>query len=290
MASELYLATLRWRLSRRPHYDLFTRAPEHVICLRSCQTGYCSSYSLVCTNLRWLADPVHGLFGASVQPMVYAMLGTCAQLSVGPEAALSLLIGQTISQVTTKIADPSEVAHIAVAVTGLITFQVGAITFLLGLFRGGFLDAVLSRPLLRGFVTAVGVVILVEQLIPILGLQALEKASGVDRGSIPQKMVFILRNLTHTHWLTFGVASVTLAILVLYRLAKPGLIKRYDRLKYVPEVLLAVVSTTSAFCLLDNALVLILQRSPYCCSTLGSSWSSDPGPCVSRAVCTCILA
>lgn len=191
-------------------------------------------------------DPVHGLFGASIQPMVYAMLGTCAQLSVGPEAALSLLIGQTISQVTSKTADAETSTHIAVAVTGLITFQVGAITFLLGLFRGGFLDAVLSRPLLRGFVTAVGVVILVEQLIPILGLQALEKASGVDRGSIPQKMIFILRNVMHTHLLTFGVATVTLAILVAYRLAKPGLIKKYDRLKYVPEVLLAVVGTTSA--------------------------------------------
>ena len=38
--------------------------------------------------------------------------------------------------------------------------QVGLISFLLGLFRLGFLDVVLSRALLRGFVTAVAVVIM----------------------------------------------------------------------------------------------------------------------------------
>lgn len=39
--------------------------------------------------------------------------------------------------------------------------QVGLISFLLGFFRLGFLDVVLSRALLRGFVTAVAVVIMV---------------------------------------------------------------------------------------------------------------------------------
>lgn len=43
-------------------------------------------------------------------------------------------------------------------------FEVGLITFLLGIFRMGFLDAVLSRALLRGFITAIGFVILIEQL------------------------------------------------------------------------------------------------------------------------------
>ena len=40
--------------------------------------------------------------------------------------------------------------------------QVGLISFLLGLFRLGFLDVVLSRALLRGFVTAVAVVIMMS--------------------------------------------------------------------------------------------------------------------------------
>jgi MFS superfamily sulfate permease-like transporter len=44
------------------------------------------------------------------------------------------------------------------------SFEVGLMTFLLGIFRLGFLDAVLSRALLRGFITAVAFVILIEQL------------------------------------------------------------------------------------------------------------------------------
>jgi MFS superfamily sulfate permease-like transporter len=44
------------------------------------------------------------------------------------------------------------------------SFEVGLVTFLLGIFRLGFLDAVLSRALLRGFITAVGFVIFIEQM------------------------------------------------------------------------------------------------------------------------------
>lgn len=46
----------------------------------------------------------------------------------------------------------------------MITFQVGLISFLLGLFRLGFIDVVLSRALQRGFITGVAVVIMVGQV------------------------------------------------------------------------------------------------------------------------------
>lgn len=46
----------------------------------------------------------------------------------------------------------------AAAVSVVATFQVGLITTALGLLRLGFLDVVLSRALLRGFITAIGVV------------------------------------------------------------------------------------------------------------------------------------
>lgn len=56
---------------------------------------------------------------------------------------------------------PTNPDAVALAVSTVITFQVGLISFLLGFFRLGFLDVVLSRSLLRGFVTAVAVVIMV---------------------------------------------------------------------------------------------------------------------------------
>lgn len=46
----------------------------------------------------------------------------------------------------------------AIAIAVMTTFTVGVLTSILGLLRLGFLDVVLSRALLRGFITAIGVV------------------------------------------------------------------------------------------------------------------------------------
>lgn len=99
-----------------------------------------------------------GLFTASITSFIYALLGTCRQGVVGPEAALSLIIGQTIAAVEAALPHhptPEELLAIGQAVASAITFLAGLFTFLLGIFRLGFLDAVLSRALLRGFITAV---------------------------------------------------------------------------------------------------------------------------------------
>jgi MFS superfamily sulfate permease-like transporter len=42
--------------------------------------------------------------------------------------------------------------------------QVGVFLFTLGLMRFGFLDILLSRPLLAGFINAVALIILLEQV------------------------------------------------------------------------------------------------------------------------------
>ncbi|KAJ7125328.1 sulfate transporter N-terminal domain with GLY motif-domain-containing protein [Mycena epipterygia] len=43
-------------------------------------------------------SPLTGLFSASIHGALYAFLGTCHQLNVGPEAAISLLVGQGIAR------------------------------------------------------------------------------------------------------------------------------------------------------------------------------------------------
>jgi MFS superfamily sulfate permease-like transporter len=102
-------------------------------------------------------------FAAAIPGLVYAILGSSRQLNVGPEASLSLIIGQTV---TTLIhSDPhgpvGDRETLALAISTIITFQVGLFTFMLGFVRLGFIDVILSRALLRGFVTAVAVVIAV---------------------------------------------------------------------------------------------------------------------------------
>ncbi|BGP12538.1 hypothetical protein JCM10213_007618 [Rhodosporidiobolus nylandii] len=197
-------------------------------------------------------DPVYGLFAASIPAMLYSVLGTCRQLSVGPEAALSLITGETIS----RFVEEEEHAHgpmsakdkarLAIVVTTLITFQSGLVTFLLGFFRLGFLDAVLSRALLRGFITAVGIVIMVSQALPILGIEkGLTKVYGAS-STLPQKVYYIATHLGDTHRLTFFVSLAALAVLILAKLFKRKLSRRkgFTFLKFVPEVLVVVLAST----------------------------------------------
>lgn len=104
---------------------------------------------------------IGGKFAAAVPGFVYAMLGSSRQLNVGPEASLSLIVGQTITSLIHSdphgpLEDPES---LALAIATIITFQVGLFTFILGFVRLGFIDVILSRALLRGFVTAVAVVI-----------------------------------------------------------------------------------------------------------------------------------
>lgn len=70
-----------------------------------------------------------------------SLLGTGRQLSVGPEAALSLLVGEAISRFIAEEthAHPDITAgqklKIALAISTILTFEAGIITFMLGIFR-----------------------------------------------------------------------------------------------------------------------------------------------------------
>lgn len=100
-------------------------------------------------------------FSASIPGIFYAMLGSSRQLNVGPEAALSLLVGQAITDAMhNNHENPEDFLAVGYKVATAITLQSGLFSFLLGFFRLGFIDVILSRALLTGFVGAVGIVIL----------------------------------------------------------------------------------------------------------------------------------
>ena len=91
------------------------------------------------------------------------MLGSSQQLNIGPEVTLSLLAGQAITDAMhNNHKNPEDLISIGYKVVTVITLQSGLFSFLLGFFRLGFIDVILSRALLSGFVAAVGVVILMS--------------------------------------------------------------------------------------------------------------------------------
>lgn len=213
------------------------------------------------------APPVNGLYSFVIHPFIYAILGSCPLLVVGPEAAGSLLTG-AIVKASTRSGDSGEDDLVENAIViGIATAMTGAMILVAGLTRLGFLDNVLSRPFLRGFITAIGFVIFVDQLIPELGLGIQAKDAGVSHGTTVAKLGFIIRNAGESHLLTSVVSLVSFAIIMLFRCVrypksmcasvtdlhrtlKKWLMPRFPQVIYFPDRFLVVVlSAILAWCL-----------------------------------------
>ena len=162
--------------------------------------------------------PINGLYSFVFNPLIYAFLGTCPQMVVGPEAAGSLLVG-TVVRTSVDLGHSGDADEIMNArIAGVVTGMAGAVIFIAGLARLGFLDSVLSRPFLRGFISAIGFVILIEQLIPEMGLSDRAKeVGGVSHGSTIDKMMFLFKNVEYAHGLTCGVAFGSFTIIMVCR-------------------------------------------------------------------------
>ncbi|KJK66358.1 SUL1 like protein [Aspergillus parasiticus SU-1] len=187
------------------------------------------------------APPINGLYSFVINPFIYAIFGSSPLLIVGPEAAGSLLTG-TIVKTSVRPGPSGEDDEVANAiVVGIATAMAGAMILIAGLTRLGFLDNVLSRPFLRGFITAIGFVIFVDQLIPEVGLTELAKEAGVTHGTTVDKLMFLIRNIGGCHALTTAVAFGSFAIIMVFRTLKKMLQPRYPQVIYLPDRILVVI-------------------------------------------------
>ena len=159
---------------------------------------------------------------------------------VGPEAAGSLLVGQVVRTSVDHgdSGDSDDVLNAQIA--GIVTGMAGGIIFVAGLTRLGFLDSILSRPFLRGFISAIGIVILVDQLIPELGLDMVASHLHVDHGSSATKIAFLFQNIGKSHKLTAAVSLGSFAIIMVLRSLKRHLQPRYPSVAYFPDRFIVV--------------------------------------------------
>lgn len=122
-----------------------------------------------------------------------------------------------------------------------MTIFVGIFTFLLGIFRLGFLDSLMSRALLRGFISGVGLVVALQQGIILLGLVTLSEEKGItEASSSVARLLFLIKSIEYSHALTTSVSAVSVSFLMFSRITKSKL-ARFKWFQLVPEVLLVVV-------------------------------------------------
>lgn len=165
--------------------------------------------------------PINGLYSFVFNPFVYALLGSCPQMVVGPEAPGSLLVGSMVKSSVDR--GEREDDDVTAKIAGVVTGMAGAMILVAGLTRLGFLESVLSRPFLRGFISAIGFVIFVDQLIPEMGLnRRIKHAGGASHGSSWEKVEFLASNLDHAHGMTCGIAFGSFAIIMVCRYVELG--------------------------------------------------------------------
>lgn len=114
----------------------------------------------------------YGLYSAFMGSLIYVVLGTVREVSIGPTSLMSIL---TVSYTFEK---PVEYVII-------MTFVCGCVEFLMGVFKLGFIVDFISAPVVSSFSTSTSLIIIVAQLKNLLGL----KFSAKDLPTITLKLV-----------------------------------------------------------------------------------------------------
>lgn len=162
--------------------------------------------------------PIYGLYASTIPLLLYAIFGTSRQLSVGPVAMDSLLVAIGVG----KLAEYGSEQFISLAI--LLAMMVGAIQFLLGVFRLGFMVNFLSHPVISGFTSAAAIIIGLNQLPHLLGITA------AGSNHLQTLLPSLWEQVAQVHPSTTLIGVGTLVMLLVMR--------RY--LKRVPAALLAV--------------------------------------------------
>ncbi|KAI9019543.1 sulfate transporter family-domain-containing protein [Phycomyces nitens] len=122
--------------------------------------------------------PQFGLYSSFVGVMIYPLLGTSKDISIGTTAIMSLMVGQIVAEI---VQTPEYIQGIwtlsSVAVT--LAFFSGIITLGLGVLRLGILFHFICQPAIAGFMSGSGVTIIINQLNKLLGIP------GINTTQVP---------------------------------------------------------------------------------------------------------
>lgn len=198
--------------------------------------------------------PIHGLYVSFFPVLIYFFFGTSKHVSVGTFAVVCLMVGAVVDKgysqysshgnvdlvtntstptttttmlmtsgtlftnamnSSTTMSTPSTDADtIKLGFAMAVTFLVGCIQLLMGVFRLGFVTTFLSDPLVSGFTTGAACHVFTSQIKHIFGIQ-------MGRYSGPFKLIYsyidVFSNISQTNLVTFGMSAVSVLIIALVK-------------------------------------------------------------------------
>ena len=147
---------------------------------------------------------VTGLYTLLLPMAVYAVLGSSRHLVVAADSATAVILAAAL----TGLAATGSERYVRLA--GLAALLTGGLLFVARLARLSFLANFLSRTVLVGFLTGVGIQVAVGQLPDMLGVTA------VGGQTLP-KLVHTVRALPHVHWADVAISIAVIVVVVVAR-------------------------------------------------------------------------
>ena len=170
----------------------------------------------------------HGLYAAAAGAILYAIFGTCRQISVGPSSGLAAVAASAV--VATGIDDPQQVASFVAG----ITLASGIVFLLMAVAKLGWIARFLSRAVVTGFLFGAAIDVVIGELPKLTGTEA----SGDNAW---QELWSWLGTLGDVQGWTVVLGTLALVVVFGLRMVAPR----------VPGALVLVVGGLTASWLLD---------------------------------------
>ena len=111
---------------------------------------------------------VFGLYATFLPLAVYGLLGTSRQQVIGPDSTLAALTAVAVAPLAVVGGEPDPARYAALAAALALTM--GALLFLAGVLRLGFVADFFGKPVLLGYINGVALIVIASQLGKLLGI------------------------------------------------------------------------------------------------------------------------
>jgi sulfate permease, SulP family len=145
-----------------------------------------------------------GLYTAFVPMVIYALLGTSRPLSVSTTTTIAILTAAALGSVA-----PGGDEGRLIAAAATLAVMVGLVLVLASVLRLGFVANFISEPVLVGFKSAIGLVIVVDQVPKLLGIHV--DKTGFFR-DLASTVVHVPQSSSATVLLSLGIFGLIVAL------------------------------------------------------------------------------
>lgn len=154
--------------------------------------------------------PEMGLYATIVAAIVGALWGSTDQIQTGSVNSISILTFSSLA----LVAVPGSPEYILAA--GMLAVMAGVLQLIIGLTRLGVLVNFVTHSVIVGFASGAAVLIAVNQVKPLLGLQ-------FNNANLVGTLNGIVSNLPQTHWPTAIIGLGAMVVLLILRKFTPKL-------------------------------------------------------------------